>query len=430
MIRAVLLFVLLALFGAAGAWIADRPGRIAVDWQGWRLETEAGVAIGAAILAGLIAWAGFALLARLLALPRSIGRWRERRRRDKGYLALTRGLVAVAAGDGEEAQRQAKRAAVLLDEPPLVKLLAAQAAQAAGDDAAAQHQYRAMLERSETEFLGLRGLIAQARRLGNEAEALRLAERARALRPKSVWVQETLLQLQGATGQWSGAERTLEAMPRGAETEHRRAVVLLAQARAAAAAGETKRAAALAAEAARALPDFAPATAEAAGHLERVGDFRKAKRLIETAWKQAPHPDLAVAWLKLGREQSVAAAASHARALAALAPDHVESRILIGRAAIRARDFAGARDALEAARKMQDTARVHRLLAELDRAELGEAAAEEELRRAEAAPADPTWRCGACRGETPAWAPQCPQCGAFDALAWTPVPLALATRQG
>ena len=65
------------------------------------------------------------------------------------------------------AQRQAKKADVLLNEPPLTMLLSAQAAQLDGDEQAAEGYFRAMLEREETRFLGLRGLITQAIKRGS-----------------------------------------------------------------------------------------------------------------------------------------------------------------------------------------------------------------------------------------------------------------------
>jgi len=83
-------------------------------------------------------------------------------------------------GDAEEAQKFARKADVLLAEPPLTLLLSAQAAQLNGDDQAAQRYFMAMIERKETEFLGLRGLIMHALRGGDEATALTLIERAKA----------------------------------------------------------------------------------------------------------------------------------------------------------------------------------------------------------------------------------------------------------
>src|SRR5207244_3592662 len=101
-----------------------------------------------------------------------------------GYRALTQGMVAVAAGDAEEAQRQARKADVLLAEPPLTLLLSAQAAQLGGDEDAARRFFSEMLNRPETEFLGLRGLLMQAGRGGGRPGARRQGAGAGArLRP-------------------------------------------------------------------------------------------------------------------------------------------------------------------------------------------------------------------------------------------------------
>ena len=99
-----------------------------------------------------------------------------------GYRALTQGMVAVAAGDAEEAQKLARKADALLAEPPLTLLLSAQAAQLNGDETARPQRYfTAMLDRAETEFLGLRGLIMQAlkrRRRGDGAAPRRARQGA------------------------------------------------------------------------------------------------------------------------------------------------------------------------------------------------------------------------------------------------------------
>src|SRR3546814_20202917 len=67
-----------------------------------------------------------------------------------------------------------------------------------------------MLERPETAFLGLRGLLVQAQSEGDIPRAIELAERANRQRPGTRWVLETLFDLQTRFGRWSDAERTLE----------------------------------------------------------------------------------------------------------------------------------------------------------------------------------------------------------------------------
>src|SRR5690606_28849151 len=141
--------------------------------------------------------------------PRQIAQARAEARRRKGYRALTQGMVAVAAGDPDEARRQSQRAAVLLNEPPLTLLLAAQAAQLDGDEQAARKYFTAMLERPETRFLGLRGVLTQSLKSGDTKAALDYAARARQERPGAAWATTTLLDLQLRAGDWNGAEATL-----------------------------------------------------------------------------------------------------------------------------------------------------------------------------------------------------------------------------
>ena len=65
--------------------------------------------------------------------------------------------------------------------------LAAQTAQLGGDEDAARRYFTAMLEKPETAFLGLRGLLMQAMKAGDRAEALSLARRAYEERPNTPW---------------------------------------------------------------------------------------------------------------------------------------------------------------------------------------------------------------------------------------------------
>src|SRR3546814_13347697 len=87
-------------------------------------------------------------------------------------------MVAVAAGDAQEAARWSRRADDLLEDPPLTLLLSAQAAQLNGDERAAEKYFNAMLEKPETRFLGLRGLLMPALPENDHRRALGFARQA------------------------------------------------------------------------------------------------------------------------------------------------------------------------------------------------------------------------------------------------------------
>ena len=65
--RALIFFVQVAVVAALAVWLADRPGSVAIDWQGWRLETSVGVlarAVLAVIVAAAALFAGWLWLRR------------------------------------------------------------------------------------------------------------------------------------------------------------------------------------------------------------------------------------------------------------------------------------------------------------------------------------------------------------------------------
>jgi HemY protein len=194
--RAILAFVVIVALTAAAVLFTENPGDVEILWQGWQIKTSVGVLVAAAALAALAVTLVVRLVSLTVGTPGAFLRRRRERRRRAGYQALTRGMVAVAAGDPQEAQRYARRAEVLLAEPPLTLLLSAQAAQIGGDEQAAKNFFTAMLDRPETELLGLRGLFNQALRGGDREAARHLARRAAELRPNTAWAALSLFDLE------------------------------------------------------------------------------------------------------------------------------------------------------------------------------------------------------------------------------------------
>ena len=425
--RILVALVAIAAVVSAAVYLADRPGAVTIVWQGWRIDTSvAALGLGTALVVFVLGWC-LALLRRLATAPRNFVRARRERRRRDGYRALTYGMAAVAAGDPDEAERHARRANALLNEPPLTRLLAAQAAQLKGDTAAARDYFTAMLAEPETEFLGLRGLIVQALARGEDGVALKLIERARELRPRTGWVQRTLVELEARAGRWETAEaRLVEATRRAAitpeESRHHRAAILYERGRTAHAAGRTGEALKLAGQAHHADPGFAPATAWYASLLAAEGSMRRARKAIEAGWRAAPHPTLAAAYGELHAGEPPLARIKRFERLHGLKPDHVEGRVALAEAALKAKLWGEARRHLtEAGVDRADAPpRLHRLMATLEDAERADSGrARQWLERAAQAPSpDPAYACNICGYETATWTPLCPRCRSFDQLVW------------
>ncbi len=461
--------LLITAFIAAAVFFAGNPGQVAIVWKGWQIETSVGVLVAAAIMAAvaliLLLW----LLSRILGSPRAYMRYRRERRRRAGYRALTRGMVAVAAGDPDEARRNARRAEVLLAEPPLTLLLSAQAAQLGGDETAAKRFFTMMLDRPETEFLGLRGLVNQALREGDRTTALRLAGRAVTLSPKTRWASLSLFELEVRDGRWEAARDTLAQAVKHrviapAAARHHRGVILYEMSLFALSQGDRRRALALAAQAQALAPDLPPTAALRARLLLGEKRMRRAARAVEQAWRTTPQPQLAQVYGAIWENDPPLARVARFERLAASNPSARESHIALAEAALAAQLWGEARRHLERALAadppptatipanpapaMQMSALEEQaplvwpasgtgpgkhgtgpsvqlclMMARLEEAEHGDLAAMREwLDRAAGAVPDPRYVCASCGGESLDWQALCPRCSGFDTLAWrTPV---------
>ena len=424
--RSILFIAKAAVLVAVAVWLAYQPSRVTLELFDYRIDTSVGVLVlfvFLVTLASLMLYRSWRLLA---GTPGSIGRRLRENRRRRGYNALSQGMVAVAAGDPEEARRWARKAEVLMEEPPLTLLLAAQAAQLNGDDQAAKRYFQAMLEREETRFMGLRGCLMQALREGDKPAALDYVRQAQAMRPKTPWVLSAMIELSEATGDLPGAERAIRQAARhkvltSQESQRKRAVVLLERALAARAARRAEEAIKLAREAQKLEQGLVPATVLLVELLVAAGRVREAARTIERAWPAQPHPALARAYRATQPEVDVLERIAQVKKLTAAAPEHCESLVALAEAALEAQLWGEARKHLAKAAGGQPTERICRLMARLEEQEHGDAAkARSWLMRAADAPSDPAWVCDTCGALAERWAPHCGACNTFDSLTWRP----------
>jgi HemY protein len=419
MIKLVSVVVLLALAALGFAWLADRPGALALDWMGYRVETTVFVAVVALIGLVLLAILVSQILRYVLHGPEAFTLFWRARRREKGIAAIGRGLVAVGAGDSRTALRAALDAENALGQDPMALLLRSQAAQLAGDRDMARKAFERMMATPDTRALGLRGLYVEATRAHEPAVARRHAEQAVAERLAAPWATTALLAFQAGAKEWDGA---LETIRRATDDrlidrdkgKRLRAVVLTAKAIETEA---TDRAGAktLALEAHGLAPDLVPAAEVAARLATEAGDVRRATKVIETTWKLSPHPDLSAAYTHARLGDAARDRLKRARALADLAPRHPEGVLAIAGAAMEARDFEEARRVL-APLLEAPSRRVCLVMAQLAEAEDKIGEAREWLARATSAAADPVWIADGYVSDR--WLPLSPVDARLDAFEW------------
>jgi HemY protein len=421
MIRLVLFLLGVAAVAVGLNWLADRPGSIVIEWQGFIAETSllgALVILAAAMGAVVAVWA---LLRRLWSSPAALGRVLRRRRQKRGFDALASGIIAVEAGDRALASRFATQARKALPNEPLTHLLRAQTAQLTGDKATARRIFEAMLASPDTEPLGLRGLFLEAQRDGEQAAARQFAARAIALNPRLAWPLEALFELQCRAADWAGALDTLAIAERQRlvpklVASRRRAVLLTAQAQAAEE-GAAPKALQFALEAHRLAPDLVPAAAIAGRILAAQGNTPRAARVLLRTWRLHPHPELAAAYSHARPGDSPRDRLNRMRQLGRLVPNDTEGPIAVAVAAIDAREWEEARRVLAPIAERRPTQRVCTLMARIEAEQYGDAGRVREwLARAVAAPRDAAWTADGVASDH--WAPVSPVTGSLDAFRW------------
>jgi HemY protein len=420
----ILAFLLVVLAAGIGfAWLADNPGQVSFVWQGQQVETSLMVfiiALGLLIAAVLlIVW----LISAFFRTPGAIGHWWQTRRRDRGYDALSTGIIAAGAGDAVLARRMTKRSNKLLDnrKEPLIRFLDAQTAMIEGDHARARATFEHMERDPQTRLLALRGLFLEAERVGDEAAARHYAERAVRIAPHVPWAGGAVLESKSLAGDWDGALEILTAQKNTRlidrdESKRLRAVLLTAKARAAAE-GDPATARSVGVEAHKLAPDLVPAGLVAAQALFRLGDLRRGSKILETGWVNNPHPEIAEAYVHARPGDSPADRLKRAQKLHGMRPGHVEAEICLARAALDAGDLDLARRSAMAAVEAEPRESVYLLLADIEEEATGEVGRVREwLARAIRAPRDPLWTADGFVSEH--WAPISPVTGRLDAFQW------------
>lgn len=427
MVKIILFLASLLVLAFGLSQLADQPGHVLVQFGTLEIKVSLVTGLFAVLLAAIAIHFVWTLLRLALRLPSLVGLANRMRRQARGQTALARGLVAVGTGNARLAQRYAQEADRLLGKEPLAMLLSAQSAQLSGNHKSAETAFKAMLDKPETEALGLRGLYIEAERQGDAQTARLFAEEAYRRSPDSAWAGAALLGFKASAGDWRGAvgiiDQNVSRRLVDRETGRAQRAVMLAAAAREALETRPDEALALAQEALRISPGLVPAAELAGRRLAAAGDFAKATRILETAWKLNPHPDLAEAHLAVRIGDSALDRLKRAKTLLKLAPNSRESRFILARAAVDAREFMQAREALETLVLQKPTMRACLLMAELEEKETGnQGLVRAWLARASRATRDPAWVADGVVSDS--WLPVSPVTGRIGAFEWMEPPQA------
>jgi len=420
----ILTFVLIVLaLGFGFSWLADRPGVLSIVWQGQLIEMSLMVAasiVAAFVAAVMLVWW---VVNAIWTSPNAARRYFRARKRDRGYQALSTGLIAAGAGNAILARKMTARTQGLLsaDQEPLIHLLDAQADLIEGKYDEARRKFEAMARDPETRELGLRGLYIEARRQGAHEAAQQYAEDAAEKAPYLPWAAQATLETRCRNGEWDDAIRLLDqqkaagVIQRG-EAERLKAVLLTAKA------GEKLESDPVGAredakQALKLAKSLVPAALIAAKSYLREDNLRKAAAVLEPVWKNDPHSQIADLYVRARSGDTAIDRLKRAERLESLKPNNIESLFAVAQAALDAKEFAKARAKAEAAARIEPRESIFLLMADIEEAETGDQGRVRYwMAQALRAPRDPVWVADGVTSEK--WLPVSPVTGRLDAFEW------------
>jgi HemY protein len=420
MIRFILRFGIVVALAGLFAWLADRPGVVRIDWLDRRIEAPLAATVIVLFITFVFCLWLIVLLRRALRAPGAMSMSVRARRNRRGYESLSRGMIAIGAGDLPTARRHAQIAARYLNDEPLARLLEVQTAQAAGDSKRVTGLFESMTKDKDTKLLGLRGLFNQARQSGDLAKAGKIATEALKTEPGLAWASNAMLMIQSREKNWDAILQTLASQRRSRiideKVANRKQAVVLTALAADKEKAEPQEALQLAQKAQRLDPALVPAAVIAGRLLASQGQARKAARTIERTYSLYPHVDLVRIY---GFQRQGAAPRERLRRTEQLVTRFgggEEGAVGVAEAAIAALDWEEAKTALEPFLQERPRARICALMAEIAEGEGDKGRAREWLARGIRAPPDPKWTADGIVSE--AWQPVSPVTGELGAFQW------------
>lgn len=421
MFRIIFIILVVAALTFGLSHLADMDGKLIIQWPGGEIQPtlmQAVIGITLLVFFLVLIWSLFRFV---LSSPDLMSRYFKRKKQEKGLGALSSGLIALGAGDNTAALRHAMQARRSLPNEPMTQMLRAQAAELQGDTAQATRIYESMLAAADTEIMGLRGLYMLALQQSEAVAAEQYAERATQRRPDLSWAVMGLFDLQCRRKSWDEALKTLKIASDHGHVSSRRAkrdrAVLLTALAIELEDDDMETALTHAVEANRLAPTLIPAAVVAGRIYASQGKMAPALKVVRKAWRQAPHPDLAVVSAYARPGDSVRDRMQRIKDLAGLTPGHREAAIALANAAVEAGDWAMAREALGPLARARPTQRVCTLMARIEAADSGNKGfVKEWLARAINAAPDPKWVVDGVVSDE--WQPISPLTGKLDAFQW------------
>ncbi len=423
LIKGLRFFIALSVLCIISILIISYPGEVRFDWFNYSVSLPIGLFLACLSIFFAIITSFYNLWKWLWNLPQNYLAHLQRKRTLKGNNLLIDGLSAIAAGQNQEAKEIITVACELLPDNPLSQFIAAQASHMTGEEEAATRQYMSMQKERRTSFLGLRGLIFQAKNREDYKLAQEYIIKALAIRPDSPWLQDeyflnTVYLAQKGVFPKTEKNKLAKYVSKTKWSRHLamlnwlklQNVNFLTN-------GEKEK---LHLKIFELAPDWTANVQQLVEYYIQHEYFSKAQKLLIDAFKQYPHRSLGILWDSVFHEMEAIDRYRTMEKLVATQENHPESQFCLASSAMRAQLWGQAKEHLDNLLSHGYNRTSCNLMAEL--MELQHPAqfdlAREWWHRASQTSSDYEWQCNECHHHFDKWQLVCGNCSSVDQVRW------------
>ena len=200
-----LVYLLLGLIGAValGLLLVQEPGYVLIGYREWTLETTLSLLVFGLLLTFVALYLALRFLAGLRRAPLRLRQWEQRRKALRARNALNRGLIELAEGNWNGAEKRLLLHASDSDTPLLNYLAAARAAQKQGAHERRDHYLRLAHQGMPAADIAV-GLTQAELQIAHRQmeQALATLTHLRTLAPRHAYVLELLMRLYERVQDW------------------------------------------------------------------------------------------------------------------------------------------------------------------------------------------------------------------------------------
>lgn len=423
LIKGLRFFIALGAICIIGILITSYPGEAKFEWFNYSISLPIGLFFACLSIVFAILASFYNLWKWLWNLPQNYLTHLQKKRTQKGNNLLIDGLSAIAAGQNQEAKEIIAVACELLPDNPLTQFIAAQASQMTGEEEIATKQYLCMQKEKRTSFLGLRGLILQAKGKEDYKLAQEYIIKALAIRPDSPWLQNEYFLNTVCLAQKGVFPKTeknkIEKYVSKAKWSRYLAMLnwLKLQSINFLTNSEKEK---LHLKIFELAPDWTANVQQLVEHYIQHESFSKAQKLLIDAFKQYPHRSLGILWDSVFYEMEAIDRYRAMEKLVAMQKNHPESLFCLASSAMHAQLWGQAKEHLDNLLSHGYTRTGCNLMAELmelqhpTQLEL----AREWWQKASQTSSDYEWQCSECYHHFDKWQLVCSHCSSIDQIHW------------